>query len=386
MLVAAAIDYDVVTGRRHGDLARELASRIKEKRRIDAGLQSPPPQIISLLTPEQHAARQLAGGSLIIGRQTFKEYMEGLRRGWTEPPVAVDREEVIAQALHDDGRFDEREDSSLSAGLEGEPEPTTSRLQDVAKQFSPLRQRPVPSASEEQPTATSEQAERLFEDSATALEQPSPPLDIRTAPAPDAIPPQPPLLLVPFTNYLGFTQIPLMIYDFFNRRALVRSGAEAGYRLAMDHTRPIDVPASYSLKSQLALEDESAAAPPAAGDLSFGRDSEAYYKNSLRKFLEDVGKARAEYYKELPKRLETTRALARGDREPTKDERNHPPPSEVELRAERMKKELRWQGDEEGWEIVRPEREVVWDERFRNALRVFEDPPDDGGASGFVEA
>jgi import inner membrane translocase subunit TIM54 len=29
----------------------------------------------------------------------------------------------------------------------------------------------------------------------------------------------------------------------------------------------------------------------------------------------------------------------------------------------------------EGWEVVRPDVGVVWDERFRDVLRVFADPP-----------
>ncbi|KAJ3006807.1 hypothetical protein NUW54_g3797 [Trametes sanguinea] len=52
----------------------------------------------------------------------------------------------------------------------------------------------------------------------------------------------------------------------------------------------------------------------------------------------------------------------------------HPPPTEVELRAERLKKELRWTADEEGWSIIRPDKDVEWDERFRNKLRVYIDP------------
>ena len=110
-------------------------------------------------------------------------------------------------------------------------------------------------------------------------------------------------------------------------------------------------------------------------DLDFDRQSESYYQKSTSAFLQNIEKQREEYYKALPGKLETARALARGEREPTKEEQANPPPTEVELRAERLKKEARWRNDEEGWKFVRPEAPVAWDERFRGALGVFIDSP-----------
>ena len=48
------------------------------------------------------------------------------------------------------------------------------------------------------------------------------------------------------------------------------------------------------------------------------------------------------------------------------------PASEVELRAERLGKELKWRAQEDGWKAVRPGVGVSWDERFRGVLKVFE--------------
>jgi import inner membrane translocase subunit TIM54 len=42
-----------------------------------------------------------------------------------------------------------------------------------------------------------------------------------------------------------------------------------------------------------------------------------------------------------------------------------------------MKKEKRWRGDLEGWEILKPQREVAWDDRFADTLRIFIDPRED---------
>jgi import inner membrane translocase subunit TIM54 len=145
-----------------------------------------------------------------------------------------------------------------------------------------------------------------------------------------------------------------MIWDFFNQRQKVLSGAQCAYKLIESQTRPFEP----------------------TTDLDCGLDAEHYYKSSMKKYAESIEKIRTGYYKALPDKLKTARDLARGNREPTKDETNYPPPTEVELRAERLKKELRWRSDVSGWDIIKPEAPVAFDERFNGALEVFVDPLD----------
>ncbi|CDO73575.1 hypothetical protein BN946_scf185014.g45 [Trametes cinnabarina] len=360
VLVAAAIDYDMVKGRRHGDIARHVADKIRKERRVMAGLEQPStgPMALPGSSFEEKRQRELDGGIIIVGRHTLKEYMAGLKRGWTEGLEPVDREEQLAHALESDGRFDEPEPEQPPVG-EGEPIPTSSRIPS-SKPFSLLNPALRAHTSQSKPTETV-------------------PEHLNAPPA--EIPPQPPMLLVSFTNYIGLTQIPLMVWDFFNQRRKVREGAEAAYRLIMGNTRPFTAPpAEAPARSETDVDVDAPQKPYLSEltptDLDFDREAESYYKKSLVKnFISDIEKARREYYESLAKRLETARALARGIREPTKEERDNPPPTEVELRAERLKKELRWTADEEGWNIVRPDKDVEWDERFRNKLRVYIDPP-----------
>jgi len=201
---------------------------------------------------------------------------------------------------------------------------------------------------------------------------------------PAVIPDIPPILFVPFTNLIGFTQMPLMIWDFFNQRHKVRSGSEAAYRLVMKQTRPIIPPTSSPLTGLQGPDAAAAETSDQQGDdLDFDKDVESYFKSSLSSTITDIEKRRREYYASLPAKLETARALSRGTREPTKDEVSAPPPTEVELRAERMKKELRWRGDIEGWELIWRDKGVVWDDRFASSMRVFEDPTMEGEADPF---
>ncbi|KAG8805443.1 mitochondrial import inner membrane translocase subunit tim54 [Serendipita sp. 399] len=147
-----------------------------------------------------------------------------------------------------------------------------------------------------------------------------------------------------------------MIYDFFTERYRVLSGCQAAYAIVMAQKRPMTHIDNLSVSN----------------DLDFDRQSERYIKNSWHKLPKRIEKAKTEYYKELKDKIKVARELAYGEREPTRAERANPPMTEVELRNQRLKKELKWKEDLEGWEILR--RDVVWDDRFEGALEVFVAP------------
>lgn len=358
----------MIAGKRHGELATRIANDIKTERRIAAGLEAPwqaktNMPIMMQDTPEARMRRKREGGTILVGRPAFKEYMAGLRRGWTESPAKIDAEEQLAKELENDNHFDEIEPPEsptvqvvdTSALADDEPIPTASRIPSSRPgMFSPISLRPPTSSTPSSPTP----------------EKKDPVADI--AP-PVRIPPQPPLLLVPFVNHIGFTQIPYMFWEFFNERLKVKAGAEAAYRIIMKETEPFVAPATPFVSEHLP-SDSSKPSSSTLGHLGFDAAAEAFYRPSAASIPSDIQSKREKFYKELPEKLATARALARREREPTKDELAVPPPTEVELRAERMKKELRWRADEKGWDIVRPGSPVEWDERMEGALRVFADP------------
>ncbi|KIY50752.1 hypothetical protein FISHEDRAFT_38397 [Fistulina hepatica ATCC 64428] len=310
VLVSAAVDYDMMTGKRQGELARIVEKDVLTQRGLvpDASPASP-----------EERERALGGGIVLVGRPAIKEFMAGLYRGWKSDARYVDREEALANSIASDGHFDELDHEESHREIE--PMPRFN--------YSSSKAKPAHSG---------------------------PP-----------VPPLPPLLFVSFTEHLGFKQVPLMIWDFFNERHKVRSGAEAGYRLVMAVTRPIVPPSVTADFAEEAVID---------GDLAFDAGVERYYPKWFLSTVSSIEKARKEYYDGLSARLATARQLARGEREPMKDEIHNPPPTEVELRAERLKKELRWRGDIEGFDIVKPSATIPWDDRFRHALRIFVDPAD----------
>lgn len=318
----------MVPGKRHGDIAKRVADDIRVKRRSDLGLDPETDVAKSLPTyrpPAERRQCELEGGIIVIGRPTFKEFMSGLQRGYTNDNLdRVDPDEELARILANDTHFDEPDDQHRDSSSSNN---NTSSFRLSHQQNSPL---------------------------------------------PSVIPPLPPLLLVPFINYIGIPQVPLMIWGFFNQRHKVRSGAEAGYRIVMKESQPINVPENINdFPSSPTIDD---APTTNFGDLDFDKGVESYYKKSLDSLHEDTEKARKKYYEDLAPKLDTARQLARGTREPTKEELENPPPTEVELRAERLKKERRWRDDLEGWNIVKPSNNVSWDERCRGALRIFITP------------
>lgn len=370
VLVAAAIDYDIVATRRSGDLAEHVASAIIKDRRLALGLDQSvalPLPLPNRLTQEQKRVRELTGGIVLVGRHTFKEYMYGLKQGWSAGIDIIDKEEMLAHELASDGIFDETESNSLPVGIvddpNAEPIPTLSRLPPShnANIFSPLK---LPSHSKHQISTSN-------------------PSSVESTP-PATLPAQSPLLLVSCVNYVGFRFIPHMILDFFNERYKTGVGCRAAYSLAINRTHELRGPSlmrdpNHDFHSGVGWEADSgegreskvAQDQPQGGDLDFALPSESVL--APHSPLSNIASSRKSYYKALPERLATTRQLARGDREPTKEEGKNPPPSEVELRAERLNKELRWRGEEKAWEIVGTDSGVSWDERFRGVLRVFAD-------------
>lgn len=349
----------MIPGKRHGDIAARVAEDTRLRRRLDLGLDEDSESRKMLPTYRSAAARvkhALGGGVVVIGRPTFKEYMAGVCAGWTAGLEPVDADEALSRVLENETHFDEPADLPDMADADAPPDlPRQAPLSpQTSPVFSPLQMPSKPTHSQPHPST---------------------PPPVPSGP-PSVIPPLPPLLLVPFTNHIGITQIPLMIWGFFNQRHKVHSGAEAGYRLVMGNTRLVNVPED-TVDFVVSAEMSERAPPVDLGDLDFHKEAEDFYKSSMDKFPEDTDKIRQKYYEALPKKLAIARELARGTREPTKEEYENPPPTEVELRAERLKKERRWRDDVRGWDIIKPSAAVQWDERLRSSLSVFVDPEQD---------
>ena len=379
------MDYALRNGNQYGAISDLIRDKAKDQRREQLGVYSPAspwkPQTTNTDRAREYE-QWLQGGIILIGRHTFKEYMHGLQQGWTESLEKVDEEEMLANRLSEDGRFDEPEEA-LPAEVVGDDIPSSVLPLPQPTVNSP----PLPQSKQRAVFAPLGGLQRPPQPRQPQPQQNVMPTPDGLAQIPQAIPQHPPLLLVYYPNRLGFLNIPLIIADFFNERKNVRIGCEAAYSLIMNETRPIIPPTSTSntgeltpssAKPGLPLTVDSISPPLGpmcmghGGDLDFALDSEANFGKSFDKLPTTTAKARESYYSELPAKLGLARDLARGEREPTGDEQAYPPPTEVELRAQRLSKEKKWTSDEQAWMWLRAGSGVAWDDRFRDALRVFD--------------
>jgi len=322
-----------------------VRAEVVKKRRQALGLEQPE---FSLIDPATEAQRELEGGTILVGRPALKEYLSGLRAGWSHGVDEWIWEKEIEKTLKDDGFFDEPEKVEATPAPEVETQTQTTPEAQEAPAPGPApksrfgflsRQAPPPAPAA--PAANGEPAPQAI------------PAHLHTPPTP--LPPQPPILLVPFTSYLGFKQIPYMIYNFFTESKRVQAGAEAAYALITNTTRPFTAQGPHP-------------------DTEFGVESEAFYKADYATVPEKNEKMKKEYYTELAKRLESARQFARGERELTDAEKRDDKPVTTvdDLKEERKKREMRWAGGLEGWNIVKPETPLAWEDSWEGWLRVFD--------------
>ncbi|WVN85976.1 uncharacterized protein L203_101134 [Cryptococcus depauperatus CBS 7841] len=337
-LVAAGIDYNIPPVPLHGSITRQIHASVLAQRRQALGL-APAPIPLSLpgvLDPAEQKKRELEGGVVLVGRASLKEYLEGLRRGWENGVGEWEWEKEVEARLAKDGIFDEPKNVELDHS-------TTMPVKVVSQSGSTDMSASTPKTSLaflSRPSSPSVNP---------AIEQIPAQLHI----PPNHLPPIPPILLLPFINHMGFKQVPNMIYDFFTERYKVRQGAEAALSLIEGTTVP--------LTGQKVD--------------SWDRTAEAWYNKTAKELPTRIQKAREDYYTALEPRIANARAYEAGEREMTEEEKKAGKVEHVkDLKEERQKKELRWIGNEEGWDIVKPETEPTWRTSWEGWIKVYSLP------------
>ncbi|CAD6890010.1 unnamed protein product [Tilletia laevis] len=432
ILVAAAIDWEVLHGTRPGGLARDLTARIFARRRQLAALEpwtddlsqsrdpaeqaAAPPNPFAL-SPGEQLQRELDGCIVLLGRPALKEWAYGMKVGWssTLPLERVDMDEQLANTLNEDATFDElptssQEETAPADSQEntvilptddgesdgaGAPLPSRLSIPSSRTSFNPAfqqqqqQQRPMGLSSSSSSSSSTEEnrIDPILHPVRAAIARGiNPALLI----PPPQIPAQAPLVFVDHQNLVGWRHIPRRIIGFFRHQDRVRLGGEAALRIALGDkasARPFtageelesagaegdtDPYPLYPLTSENRAEPAVTSPGPQGGDLDWGLSSESSYPPYFHTTLSTIAKHRTQYYAALPARLLSTRTLERGLREPGRSEKGvHRPKSERELKAERLEKEVEWRAEEHAFGIQRGESGVCWSGRWRDALRVM---------------
>lgn len=215
VLVAGALDWDVIEGRKEGDVRADLAEKIRKRRRKEG---ENPANIIEGAEPEEgedlvQQLRDTAGireygdfqGDLVLGRHTWKEYIRGLHEGWLgplEPPPDPPLEPVspTENALPLDGQ---------PAINSASPTPNSEKAESQSPTSEEESQNPEIPKEKEKPKQPTQQPPYIF-----------PPAYPVASPAPSVPESLPPSTNLPFPHLLGFFNTPVRIYRFLNRRYL----------------------------------------------------------------------------------------------------------------------------------------------------------------------
>ena len=232
VLVAGAMDWDVVEGRREGEVRAGLAEKIRKlrKRNGEAPQAEPGGETKEEIYQE---VRRGAGimdwdgvqGDLVLGRHTWKEYIRGLHEGWLGPlgdtltpePKTPDLQPLVAH--------------SPDSPLPEIPPSETSSLEKSASSPPPI-DISTPESPSEKP------AEKPKKPPVTPPH--ITPSDYASSPAAPTLPSSlPPSLSVPLPHLLGFFNFPIRIYRFLTRRHLAdTTGASVAALVLASHSRP----------------------------------------------------------------------------------------------------------------------------------------------------
>ncbi|KAL8968526.1 MAG: hypothetical protein Q9183_002424 [Haloplaca sp. 2 TL-2023] len=248
VLVAGAMDWDVIEGRREGDVRVGLAEKIRKRRSkfeerteaSDKGAakdqgeegkkedKNEKEDLVQQLR-DTVGVKDADGvqGDLIIGRHTWKEYVRGLHEGWLGPLNPPPKDTPSTDNL-------------------GKPQqgPATGDSASPTSDFVETIEDPQPSSDSEKPPDQPEKPPEEKKKEEKSKQPIQTPPYILTSQYPSATlasstpDPLPPATVLPFPHLLGFLNTPVRIYRFLNRRHLANdTGREVAALVLASHTR-----------------------------------------------------------------------------------------------------------------------------------------------------
>jgi import inner membrane translocase subunit TIM54 len=302
VLVSAALDYEVIEGRKEGEVRAGLAEKIRSFRR-QAGEPS------TVVKEEDKAAiisetRRRMGiteepgplGDLVIGRHTWKEYIRGLHEGWLgpldppppPPPATQDQEPAFPS---DDAAMQTSDDAT------SEPKESTDLKEEKKSEKEEDKKPQGPTPAYNYPA-----------------EYPAQSLPVTIPPTFEGSSP------VQFPHLLGFLNTPIRIYRFLTQRRLADNvGREVAAVVLASYARPYH-DGSYSSDSEFAAPDgfssEAISSNPDASPSSQSYEQQTILEQEEEEWHKTVRKAaktRKEQQREDDIQSSTTDAKTKTD-------------------------------------------------------------------------
>lgn len=243
VLVAAAMDYDVIEGRKEGDVRYGTAEQIRRYRRKQGESHTTIEEMDAQKAVEEVRQKlQITmepgpRGDLVLGRHTWKEYVRGLHEGWLGPI-----------------------DAPPDPVSEPEPE-ATPFVHTTSESHEPDGQATVHESDGKDETKKDDKSEEK-------KKKPYPPPAYLTVSAygSSSLAPSIPAVLEPSQpihqyHLLGFLKTPIRIWNYLNQRKLADEVGRQTAAIVLAAHRPYDA-------SQSTFEQTAEDASPASGQES----------------------------------------------------------------------------------------------------------------------
>jgi mitochondrial import inner membrane translocase subunit TIM54 len=236
VLVAAAMDYDVIEGRKEGDVRYGTAEQIRRMRRKNGEKGE---QAEADVHDSSRAVQQVrdslgitfepgAKGDLVLGRHTWKEYVRGIHEGWLgpldalpepEPLPTIESESTTEAPVHSIGEPSDGADQQTVHESSGETDEV--KKESEKKKTEEQKKKPYPPPSYLLP---SEYASSNLAPTTPEVFEPSQPIHQQ--------------------HLLGFLKTPVRIWNYLNQRHLAdRVGRETA-AIVLAASRPYSTDAS----------------------------------------------------------------------------------------------------------------------------------------------
>lgn len=254
ILVAAALDWDAIEGRREGDVRAGLAERIRKLRKKRGESSSEPPEedleetIAGLRERSGVYEWSGPGGDIVIGRHTWKEYVRGLHEGWLGP-------------IDDPAPADVQTETSEENSTAPTPQSTTSSTDSTAglKVVHASTDDASPMAAPQE--STLEEAEKPKEEEKPKKKKQPQPFITTTEYENASLSPYCPQALgptaiVPLPHLLGFFNFPIRMYRFLNRRHIADTVGRETAAAVLGVYRPFETSGEKPEQEELLAYEE----------------------------------------------------------------------------------------------------------------------------------
>ncbi|EPS36726.1 hypothetical protein H072_9729 [Dactylellina haptotyla CBS 200.50] len=240
VLVAAAVDYEVVEGRRTGEIRWKVAERTRRIRRGEEDTEGTDKEA-AIKAHEKQAGiirEEGPGGVVVVGRHTWKEYLRGLHEGWLGPA-------------------DIQGDGLLESNKKDMPElqPVVSSISDILPAESTEESKspdpPVTADGEKEKEGKTEE-----EKAPKKPQFPSPTILQAEYPSATLPPSAPesfqPTKVVPFPHLLGFLNTPFRVHRYLTQRRLMDHVSREVASIALGTYEPYqsreDITGAYNIE------------------------------------------------------------------------------------------------------------------------------------------